>query len=180
MISRLLGMWDLYPFSRQIPIFRVNFASRPEPMRTVLLILCFTFVTTTISSASPTRHETILGQVVAYSSSLGCLNGNAIWSMVIRVQGSKHNHSELIRVDFSLACDKSPEWVSAKPSIQKFRLLRRKDCDAVLEKFMDFEDTESKEHSAIPIWKHPPGEELDSLPFDQVIPCYRSIDLPLK
>jgi hypothetical protein len=147
-----------------------------EPMRTVLLILCFTFTSTTISSASNPRRETILGRVVAYSSSPACLNGNAYWSMVIRVQRSKGNRSEFIRVDFSLPCDKSPEWVSAKPSIQKFRLLRRKDCDAVLEEFMDIE---SKQHSAIPIWRHPPGEGLDSLPFDQVIPCYRSIDLPL-
>jgi CheY-like chemotaxis protein len=147
-----------------------------EPMRTVLLILCFTFASTTISSASNPRHETILGRVVAYSSSPACLNGNAYWSMVIRVQRSKGNRSEFIRVDFSLPCDKSPEWVSAKPSIQKFRLLRQKDCDSVLEEFMD---TEPKQHSAIPIWRHPPGEGLDSLPFDQVIPCYRSIDLPL-
>jgi len=151
-----------------------------EPMRTVLLMLCFTFASTTTSSASNPRRETILGRVVVYSSSPACLNGNAYWSMVIRVQGAKGNRSEFIRVDFSLPCDKSPEWVSAKPSIQKFRLLRQKDCDAVLKEFMDVQDTESKDHSAIPIWRHPSGEELDSLPFDQVIPCYRSVDLPLK
>ena len=146
-------------------------------MRSILLILCFTFASSTTSSASNLQHETILGRVVGYSSSPACLNGNAYWSMVIRVQGSNGNRSEFIRVDFSLPCDKSPEWVSGKPSIQKFRLLRQKDCDAVLKEFMDIE---SKQHSAIPIWRHPLGEELDSLPFDQVIPCYRSIDLPLK
>jgi len=52
--------------------------------------------------------------------------------MVIRVQRFNDAGSEFIRVDFSLPCDKSPEWVSAKPSIQRFRLFRQKDCDAVL------------------------------------------------
>lgn len=33
--------------------------------------------------------------------------------------------------------DKSPEWVSATPLIQKFRLFPQKDCDAVLSEFMD-------------------------------------------
>jgi hypothetical protein len=148
-------------------------------MRSAFLILCIVCISVPTFSVPRPRQETIVGRVVAYSGGLTCMNGNGYWSMIIRVHGSKGNQSELIRVDFSLACDKSPDWVSAKSSIQRFRLLRRKDCDAVLEKFMDVEDTESKEHSAIPIWKHPPGEELDSLPFDQVIPCYRSIDLPL-
>ena len=145
-------------------------------MRSVLLILCFTCASTTTSSASNPRRETILGRVVAYSSSPACLNGHGYWSMVIRVQQPKDNRSEFIRVDFSLPCDKSPEWVSAKPSIQKFHLFRQKDCDAILEEFMD---TEPKQHSAIPIWRHPPGAELDTLPFGQPVPCYRSIDLPL-
>jgi hypothetical protein len=169
-------MWNSPTLSRQIPTFRVDSALRLEPMRTVLLILCFIVASTTTTSASNLRRETVVGRVVAYSSSPACLNGNGCWSMVIRVQRSNGNRSEFIRVDFSLPCDKSPEWVTAKPSIQKFRLLRQKDCDAVLEKSMD---TEPKELSVSPIWRHPPGEELDSLPFGEVIPCYRSIDLPL-
>jgi hypothetical protein len=104
------------------------------------------------------------------------MNGNAYWSMIIRVQRPKDNRSEFIRADFSLPCEKSPEWVSAKPSIQKFRLFRQKDCDAVLGEFMDIEP---KHDSAIPIWKHPPGAEHESLPFGQVVPCYRSADQPL-
>jgi hypothetical protein len=105
------------------------------------------------------------------------MNGNAYWSMIIRVQRPKDNRSEFIRVDFSLPCDKSPEWASAKPSIEKFRLVRQRDCDAVLKEFME---AEPKGDPAIPIWKHPLGTEHETLPFGQVVPCYRSADLPLR
>jgi hypothetical protein len=89
--------------------------------------------------------------------------------MVIRVQRFNDAGSEFIRVDFSLPCDKSPEWVSAKPSIQRFRLFRQKDCDAVLVGSMA---GERQHEPALQTWKHPPGTQ-------QVVPCYRSIDLPL-
>jgi len=38
---------------------------------------------------------------------------------------------------------------------------------------------ERKEDLVIPIWKYLPGEEGEKLPFGQVVPCYRSVDLPL-
>lgn len=145
-------------------------------MRSVLLILCFGCVSIPRLSAPHPRLETKLGRVVAYSTSLACLNGNGYWSMLIRVQQPKDIRSEIIRVDFSLPCGRSPEWVSAAPSIQNFRLIRRKDWDARLVEFMD---TAPKQETAILIWKHPPGAEHDSLPFGQVVPCYRSADLPL-
>ena len=145
-------------------------------MRSIPLILCFACVSTPFLSAPRPRPETKLGRIVAYSTSPACLNGNGYWSMLIRVQQPKDIRSEFIRVDFSLPCDKSPEWVSAKPSIQKFRLFRQKDRDAELAEFME---TVPKQDTAIPIWKHPPGTEHDSLPFGQVVPCYRSADLPL-
>jgi len=146
-------------------------------MRSVLLILCFTCASISSLSTPRPRHETILGRVVAYSTFPACLNGNGYWSMVIRVQRPKDIRSNFIRVDFSLPCDKSPEWVSARPSLQKFRLYRQKDCDAVLLEFMDEEA--KQQHLAIPIWKYLPGAEHDTLPFGQVVPCYRSVDLPL-
>jgi hypothetical protein len=95
--------------------------------------------------------------------------------MVIHVQKPKDIRTEFIRVDFTLPCGKSPEWMPARPSIQKFRLVRKKDCDAVLERFMK---VESNQAAAVPIWKYIPGEEHQALPFGQVAPCYRSIDLP--
>jgi hypothetical protein len=144
--------------------------------RVLLIILCFTIPDTFALSASHPRHETILGGVVAYSGALSCLNGNSYWSMVIRVQRPKGTRSEFLRVDFSLPCDKAPEWVSAKPSNQKFRLFRHRDCDAVL---AEFTDANSKADLVMPIWKYPPGAEHGTLPFGQIVPCYRSIDLHL-
>jgi len=120
-----------------------------------------------------------MGRVAAYSSFPVCLNGNSSWSMVIRVQHPKDIGSQFIRVDFSLPCGKSPEWASGKPSPQKFRLRRERDCDTVLEKFRDFRDEETKHNEAVPIWKYPADAEHDPLPFGQILPCYRSIDLPL-
>jgi hypothetical protein len=160
-------------------------------MRSVVLILCLTYASISALSAPRPRHETISGRVVAYSYWLGCLNGNGYWSMVIRVRQSKNILSEFIRVDFSLPCDTSPESVSAKLSIQKFRLFRQKDCDAVLEgstvetpkqePAMQLESTDGaiKQVPNILFWKYLPGTEHVALPFGQVLPCYRSIDLPM-
>jgi hypothetical protein len=147
-------------------------------MRRTLLILWIVYASVSTSSAARLQRETISGRIVAYSNSLACLNGNGYWSMVIRVQRPKDTRSEFIRVDFSLPCGKSPEWVSSSPSTQKFRLLRQKDCDAALEGSMDEAPGRSL-NLALPIWKHPPGTEQDLLPFGQVIPCYRSVELPL-
>jgi len=169
-------MWDFASLSRQPTTFGVNSALRQRPMRSALLILLFTCASTSISSAPNPRHETIVGRVVAYSGSPACLNGNGYWAIVIRAQRPKDIHSEYIRVDFTLPCDKSPEWVSTKPSVQKFRLYRRKDCDAVLEESID---EEHKRDSAVPIWKYTSGADQETLPFGQVVPCYRSVDLPL-
>ena len=97
--------------------------------------------------------------------------------MIIRLQKPKDAHSEFVRVDFSLPCKESPEWVSTQPSIQKFHLFREKSCDAVLERSLHVEPPQDLD---LPMWHHPPGMEHESLPFDQVIPCYRSVDLPLR
>jgi len=145
-------------------------------MRRILLIL---FVTCAYISGLPAlgqHHATVSGRVVAYSGALTCLNGNGYWSMVIRVQQPKNIHSNFIRVDFSLPCEKSPEWVTTEPSIQKFRLFRQRNCDALLSGSVAEERTQNP---AMPMWKHTPGTELEALPFGQVVPCYRSTDLPL-
>lgn len=96
--------------------------------------------------------------------------------MILRAQRTKDITRELLRVDFSLPCDKSPEWISSKPSIQKFRLLRHKDCDSAL---VGSVDEESRESPVLPIWKYPPGAYHDRLPFGRVLPCYRYLDEPL-
>ena len=146
-------------------------------MRRVLITVCFACISISALFAARQRQETILGQAVAYSVFPVCTNGNWYWSMVIHVERPKDIRSTFIRVDFSLPCDKSPEWVSAKPSVQKFHLYRQKDCDGVLQQFMNVEPKQSID---TPNWKHPPGTENESLPFGQIVPCYHSIDLPLR
>jgi hypothetical protein len=145
-------------------------------MRRVLFILCVTCAFISSLPALGQHHETVSGQVVAYSRALSCLNGNGYWSMVIRVQQPKSGQSKFIRVDFSLPCEKSPEWVSTKTTIQKFHLCRQKDCDVVLSGSVDEEHTKNP---TIPMWKYTPGTGHEALPFGQVLPCYRSINLPL-
>jgi hypothetical protein len=113
---------------------------------------------------------------VAYSGALTCLNGNGYWSIVIRLEQPKSGQSKFIRVDFSLPCEKSPEWASTKPTIQKFRLFRQKDCDVVLSGTVGEEQTKNP---TMPVWKYPAGSEHEVLPFGQTVPCYRSIELPL-
>jgi hypothetical protein len=145
-------------------------------MRNILQVPCLILASIFSCSAASPPHETISGRVIAYSSPLACLNGNGDWSMVIRAQRTKDIPWEYIRVNFTLPCGRSPEWVSSKPLVQKFRLLRQKDCDATLAGSVD---NGPKEGLALPIWKYPPGAEHDALPFSRVLPCYRSVDLPL-
>jgi hypothetical protein len=144
-------------------------------MRSVL-VLCFTVACVSALSAPGQHSEVVSGRVVAYSVPPECLNGIGYWSMLVRVQPTKERRFELIRADFSLPCDKFPEWVSAKPAVQKFRLIREKECDAVLAGSMG---DDPKQDLALPIWKYPPGAEHVTLPFGRVLPCYRSVDLPL-
>ena len=142
-------------------------------MRSIFLILCFTCASI---PAPRSRPETISGRIVAYSPPLTCLNGNGYWSALILVEQAKHLGSKFVRMDFSLPCEKSPDWISAKPAVQKFRLIRNKDGDVVLTGSVEWESEQSE---AMPIWKRLPGAEHNTLPFGQVLPCYRSIDLPL-
>jgi hypothetical protein len=136
-------------------------------------------------SEPSSKVETMAGQVVAYSGGLACLNGNAYWSMLIHVQGhAKGIPSRFIKVDFSLPCDGSPEWLTHKPSPQKFRLTRDQGADSVLKEFIDCGAESLSGHapetcSHLPIWKPLPGAELVRLPFGQRVPSYLSMDMPL-
>ena len=151
-------------------------AQSGHKIRGILLVLC---ITCTSVSAFPRRSpkpETVWGRVVAYSSIPACLNGNGYWSVLIRVEKPKNLKSRLIRVDFSLPCSKSPEWISKNPLAMRFRLVRDKEADAVLSGCLE---GECKENLSLPIWGRPPGGDYESLPFGQMLPSYRSIDLPL-
>ena len=147
-------------------------------MRSLFIISCILCASiSTIAAPSP-KHETIVGQVVAYSSSLACLNGISEWSMLIRVQHSEANLPKFIRVNFTLPCRQSPHWVSTKPSIQKFFLSRQRDCDEALAGSVEGANNQNLA-IPLPIWQYPPGSEHDKLPFGIVVSCYRPADQPM-
>ena len=145
-------------------------------MRRGFLALCFACAAAATSSAVPTQYETVVGQVAAYSAPLDCFNGIGYWAVIIRVREPVSHRSKFIRVDFGLPCDKSPEWVSVKPSVQKFRLYRHKECDEVLNESMEMEQ---KREVVLPMWQYPRGAAHEKLPFGEVVPCYYPVDLPL-
>jgi hypothetical protein len=130
------------------------------------------------------KVEKMAGRIVAYSNGLMCTNGNAYWSMLIHVQDHATDApSQFVEVSFSLPCNKSPEWLTRKPSLQKFRLTRDRDADSVLKEFIDCTESSSG-HTPdpcppLPMWKRVPNAEHEKLPFGQWVPSYRSLDLPL-
>jgi len=146
-------------------------------MRFVFLILVFTCCGPAGFSSRSPHQRTISGRVMAYSSSPVCLNGNGYWSLVIRVEGPKKLRSQLIRVDFSLPCDRFPGKITTNSAPRKFRLVREKNLDYVLSGQME---GETQQKQSLPIWKRPEGSNHDALPFGQMIPGYRSVDLPLE
>lgn len=126
------------------------------------------------------HYENVAGQIVAFSVSPLCLNGNASWSMLIRTRDSGGTRLKFIRVNFTLPCGKSPGWISVKQSVESFRLIRQHDCDEVLAGSVDPADAaQNASMPAMPIWKRTVGAEDEKLPFGLVLPCYRSVDLPL-
>jgi hypothetical protein len=147
-----------------------------------LLVLC-ALCATAESLPAAARPEVISGRVVAFSGALLCMNGNGYWSTLIRVQHPKDSSAEFIRVDFSLPCEESPRWFPTEPLVQKFRLIRDKQSDSVLQELMGSEDvTTGKKFDAdpsLPIWKCLPGAENEKLPFGQMVQGYRSKDWPL-
>src|ERR1019366_7545694 len=120
-------------------------------MSEVLLALCCACASAAALPAHPPQYETIVGQVAAYSGPLECFSGTGYWSVIIRAQEPKNSRPKFIRVDFSLPCQKSPAWVLAKPSVQRFRLYRHKECDEVLKESMEMEQ---KREIVIPMWQY--------------------------
>jgi hypothetical protein len=142
-------------------------------------------ISTSLAFSEPSsKVERMAGRIVAYSDGLMCLNGNADWSMLIHVQDHATDAaSQFVEVRFSLPCNKSPEWLTRKSSLQKFRLTRDQDADSVLREFIDCATESPSGHSPepcphLPMWKRVPGAEPEKLPFGQRVPSYRSVDLP--
>ena len=146
----------------------------------VLFLVALAWITP-IARAKTLR---IFGRVVAYNTEILCLNGNADWSMIIRVQNPGKVGSELIDVKFSQPCDKPPTWLDSNSTVQEFKLIRYEAGDEILTEFLSCESESSPPHPQepcprIPIWKQVPGAEENRLPFGIKLPCYRSADLPL-
>ena len=95
----------------------------------VLVFLGIVYTSIFAFSTPTPAKEIVSGRIVAYAGPLTCLNENAYWSMVIRVQSPKEDASQFIRVQFSLPCGDEPQWLKAKSSIQKFHLIREKESD---------------------------------------------------
>jgi hypothetical protein len=124
--------------------------------------------------------ETIVGRIVAYSNGLMCLNGNAEWTVLIRIQDDTLTvPSQFVEVRFSFPCDKLPEWVTHKSSLQSFRLRRDQSADSVLKEFIDCSIESRSSCPRLSVWKPVPTAESEKLPFGQRVPSYRSVDLPL-
>jgi hypothetical protein len=113
------------------------------------------------------------------------MNGNWYWYMLIHVQDhAADTPPQFAEVHFSLPCNKSPEWLGGKSSLQKFRLTRDREGDSVLREFLECAANPQGGHRLescppIPMWKRVPGAEDEKLPFGQRVPSYLSVDLPL-
>jgi len=143
-------------------------------------------MTTFLAFSEPSaKVETMTGRIVAYSGGVMCLNGNALWSMLIHVQDHTSDvTSEFVEVQFSLPCGKSPDWLTRKSSLRKFQLTRDQQGDSVLKEFVDCvteppSGAPDKICPPFPLWKHLRGAEHENLPFGQHVPSYRSVNLPL-
>jgi hypothetical protein len=154
------------------------------PLAKVLLLMGMLISTSPAFSEPSAKAETMAGRIVAYSSGLTCMNGNAYWSMLIHLQDHTDVPSQFVEVRFSLPCNKTPEWLTRKSSLQKFRLTRDQDADSLLKEFMDCATESPSSHTPepcphVPMWRLVPGAEAEKLPFGQRVPSYRSVDLPL-
>jgi hypothetical protein len=155
-----------------------------RPLAKVFLLMGTLISTNLAFPETSSKVETMAGRIVAYSG-LGCLNGNAYWSMLIHVQGHAPDFpTRFVEVRFSSPCNKLPDWLTRKSSLQRFRLTRDQDADSVLREFFDCVSETSNGHASeqclpLPMWKHTPGAEREKLPFGQRVPSYRSLDHPL-
>ena len=156
-----------------------------QPLAKVFLLIGILVTTSPAFPEPSSRIEKLTGRIVAYSGGLTCLNGNAYWSMLIHVrEQAAAAPSQFVEVQFSLPCDKSPEWITHTSSLQQFRLRRSQTDDSVLKEFMDCRAESPSSHAPEPcshllIWRRIPGAEDEKLPFGQRVPSYRSVDLPL-
>lgn len=140
------------------------------------------FVFVLMTSISPAETLTITARIVAYQGPMTCVNDNAYWSVILRVETPAKVSTRFLRVNFSQPCGRSPKWLGVPSTAQRYRLIRDKGRDAILDEFLSCEDVSKKGAGrscpSIPTWKRTPGE-AGSLPYGAKLPSYRSANLPL-
>ncbi len=154
--------------------------SLPRSLRNVLILVALLLVATLAFSRQ--KSESVSGRIIAHDRGLTCLNGNAYWSVIIRLQQAHGRHPRYVRVNLSLPCAELPNWLNAKSSTQQFRLIRDKARDEVLEEFLRCggESPNGGEPCIrTPAWLRVPDAEREELPFGNIVPAYQFADSPL-
>jgi hypothetical protein len=151
-------------------------------LQTAPLLMMAVLVSINAASSEPSSNvATIRGRIVAYSSPalMPCLNGNAYWSMLIRVQDHTPDISaRYLTVRFSLPCKQPPKWLNHKQPLRDFHLKRDHANDAVLKEFIEC-TAASRPCPKLRMWKLVPSAEHEMLPFGRTLPSYECVDLPL-
>ena len=151
-----------------------------RPPLSLALFSITIFAPLRVALSEPAQTQKIRGRVVAYADGLTCLNGNAYWSMLIRVPPNAVDApGQFIQVRFSLPCKDTPKWLDRKSPVQKFHLKRERGTDSVLKEFLDCASDATEPCPKVPMWRLVPGTQKERLPFGHMVPSYRSVDLPL-
>jgi len=147
-------------------------------------LVMFTFLVGLVCAASFVCAGTsaISGRIVAHNSPLTCLNGNAYWSVIVRIEKPTDVHSAFIRITFSQPCGVSPNWIEST-AVRRYRLIRDKHSDEILTEFLKCEDQTADRMTrpcpSIQAWNRVRGMEQELLPYGMTLPSYRAADLPL-
>ena len=140
----------------------------------VILILLFQGLTGGPYSQAD-RHE-IAGTIVAYSHVLALLPCYHLCggSIIVRVDKSKKEKPDYIRIDFRYPDRHFPNALVEGKKQWRFVLDRTKDKDEPIEQFVRAVDEKSGKDISPgpPAWKLLPGAEDEQLPFGEAIPSY--------
>jgi hypothetical protein len=132
---------------------------------------------------SSPRVITTKGTILAYGSGLACLNGYGHWYAIILFDHVKKSADQYGRVNFSLPCDKHPDWMSTPARLQTLKLIRTRDDDGELPKLllkMDDPGTgEPVPEEARGIgWNCRDGADCSHIPYGTVVRSYTFADTP--
>ena len=125
------------------------------------------------------RRETLTGRLVAFTNVAPCNTGYVSWVGIVYMPGHKDQRVAYAALQFSYPCERVPDWLTGPVTERRFRVTREKACDHVLEKDVPVE-SKSGEVRLVPIWRMVAGAENEELPYGQFVPCYWSLDYPVR